>query len=185
MINDEILNDYFEWLYNIVCKDNGDEIISYRKLLMYLHSVRFRFFVKYDVNRAKDGEELRCRYSLEKGYVDPNGYAEIPECLDGPCSVLEMMIALAMRCEETIMDNPSIGNRTSQWFFGMIISLGLGSMTDSYFDKKEANDIITRFLNRDYEPNGKGGLFTIKNCKYDLRNIEIWKQLCWYLNNFI
>ena len=33
------------------------------------------------------------------------------------CSVLEMMIALAIRCEEHIMDDPDVGNRTGQWFW--------------------------------------------------------------------
>lgn len=43
-----------------------------------------------------------------------------------PCSVLEMIIALAIRLEEHIMDDPDIGNRTGQWFWDMIVSLGLG-----------------------------------------------------------
>ena len=36
------------------------------------------------------------------------------------CSVLEMMVALAICCEETYMDNPNIGNRTGQWFWNMV-----------------------------------------------------------------
>lgn len=105
------------------------------------------------------------------------------DCLDGPCSILEMMIALAIRCEETIMDDTSRGDRTSQWFWEMIVSLGLGSMSDDRFAPDIVDDILDRFLNREYEPNGKGGLFTIKNCEYDLRDVEIWYQLCWYLDS--
>ena len=48
----------------------------------------------------------------------------------------------------------------------------------------DEDDVIKRFLDRDYEPNGKGGLFTIKNCRQDLRKVEIWYQLCWYLDSF-
>jgi hypothetical protein len=103
--------------------------------------------------------------------------------LDGPCSVLEMMIALAIRCEETIMDDPDIGDRTRQWFWGMIINLGLGGMTDANFDPDFVDDSVLRFLNRDYEPDGRGGLFTIRNCHRDLRDVEIWYQLCWYLDS--
>ena len=46
-----------------------------------------------------------------------------------------------------------------------------------------AIDVIRRFLNRDYERDGKGGLFTIEHCRYDMRDIEIWYQANWYLDN--
>lgn len=83
------------------------------------------------------------------------------------------------------MDDPSMGNRTAQWFWQMIVSLGLGAMTDTRYNKKEVVDIINRFLNHDYEPNGKGGLFTVKNTVSDMRTMEIWYQLCSYLNTII
>ena len=64
----------------------------------------------------------------------------------------------------------------------MIASLGLNGMSDNHYDEKYVNDVINRFLDREYEPNGKGGLFTIRNCEHDLRDVEIWYQLCWYLD---
>ena len=94
-----------------------------------------------------------------------------------------MMVALAIRCEETIMDDPQVGSRTGQWFWGMINNLGLGAMIDEKFDKNYVKEIVDRFLNRDYEPDGRGGLFTIRHCEDDLRNVEIWNQLCWYLDS--
>ena len=96
--------------------------------------------------------------------------------------MLEMMLALAIRCEETIMDDPSKGDRTRQWFWGMINNLGLGAMTDNVFDRKEVKYIVDNFLNHKYERNGKGGLFTVRNIKRDLRRVDIWCQLCWYLD---
>ena len=81
------------------------------------------------------------------------------------------------------MDDPDLGDRTSQWFWRMIVSLGLGSMVDERFDISMVHDVVERFLNREYEPNGKGGLFTIRHCEYDLRDVEIWYQLCWYLDS--
>jgi hypothetical protein len=115
-----------------------------------------------------------------------NGYEDqsdlIIDILRGPCSVFEMMIALAIRCEENIMDDPSKGDRTGQWFWGMITNLGLGSMMDHRFNKIFVDDTIKRFLDRDYEPDGKGGLFRIRNTNKDLRTVEIWYQLCWYLD---
>ena len=83
------------------------------------------------------------------------------------------------------MDDPDVGDRTGQWFWSMITSLGLGSMTDDRFDWHYTHTVVTRFLNREYEPNGKGGLFTIRNCHRDLRKVEIWDQLCWYLGTIM
>lgn len=178
MIRNEIENEYLEWLYNLVCRQNFHEQISYRKLLSFLHNTEFVYTMARDGNRADDGIDLRYQFAYE--------YAEIDNAelyLDGPCSMLEMMIALAIRCEETIMDDPSKGDRTKQWFWGMITNLGLGSMMDDRFDEQYADDVITRFLNHEYEPDGTGGLFKVRHCKYDLRKVEIWFQLCWYLDS--
>ena len=172
-IEEFVNNDYFEWLFNLV---HG---IHYRRLLIELHSIEFRYSIRMDENRADDGVRLRYRYAMQKGceeYVDQ---------LNGPCSVLEMMVALAIRCEEDIMDDPSYGDRTGQWFWHMIVNLGLGSMTDDRFDKRYVRERIDIFLDREYEPNGKGGLVTIKNCKHDLRTVEIWYQLNLYLDSIV
>jgi hypothetical protein len=125
--------------------------------------------------------DLRYRFALELGYR--NQPEIVLDILNGPCSVLEMMIALAIRCEENIMDDPNVGDRTGQWFWGMITNLGLGSMKDARFDIRYVDDVVAMFLDREYEPNGKGGLFTIRHCDCDLRDVEIWYQLCWYLDS--
>ena len=93
-----------------------------------------------------------------------------------------MMVALAIRCEERIMADPAKGDRTAKWFWSIVNSLGLSSMTDYNFNEWLVNDIITRFLNREYEPDGKGSLFTIKRWNRDARDAEIWHQLMAYLN---
>lgn len=176
---DELNNEYFEWIYNCVCDDLFSEHISYRKLFMYLHNTEFTYSIRKDQNRAADGVDLRQRFSLDSGF--DIGY--LSSYLDGPCSVLEMIFALALKCEETIMDNPRKGNRTKQWFWGMINNLGLGAMDDGNFDKDYVAKAVDIFLKRRYEPDGRGGLFTIRNCEEDLRNVEIWCQLCWYLDS--
>ena len=83
------------------------------------------------------------------------------------------------------MDDTRYGNRTSQWFWTMLKNLGLGSMSDEYFDRKKAKENISIFLNREYCPDGTGGLFKLKHCGYDLRDIEIWTQLNWYIETII
>ena len=175
-LKDEVANEYFEWMYDMVCGNRFADGISYRKLFSKLHSTRFKYSIRRDSNRAQDGVDLRHRFALLRGYRD------IYSLLEGPCSVLEMMLALAIRCEEQIMDNPQKGDRTSQWFFGMITNLGLGAMTDEQYDRGYVSKTIKTFLDRDYEPDGRGGLFRVRHCDCDMRTIEIWYQLCRYLD---
>lgn len=170
---------YFEWLCDLVDSKRFSSQVSYRKLLAHLHKIEFIWFIPFDDNRADDGIQLRRRYGLV------NDDMSLTECISGPCSVLEMMVALAIRCEETIMDDTKYGDRTGQWFWGMIHSLGLSPMTDNEFDKHFIDDVIGRFLYREYDPDGRGGLFTIKNCEHDLRDVEIWHQLNWYLGSIM
>lgn len=176
----EMVQDYFEWLFELVTKNRFSEQISYENLLLHLYNTEFTWIIPKDQNRASDGIDLRRRYADAK-HISANYVIDILS--SKPCSVLEMMVALAIRCEETIMDNPEMGDRTTQWFWAMVVSLGLGSMTNETYDEKEVSNIVTIFLQREYAPNGKGGLFTIKNTKKDLRDVEIWHQLCWYLDN--
>lgn len=180
-MRDRLSNDYFEWLFDLVCGERYAKQISFRKLLQHLHCLAFHYIIPFDQNRAEDGIGLRYRYALFNGYEDSPEV--VLDALDGPCTVLEMLIALAIRCEEDIMDDPRFGNRTNQWFWGMIRNLGLGSMKDNNFDEQFVNDVVTRFLNREYEPDGRGGLFTIKDCDCDLRDVEIWRQVCWYIDS--
>lgn len=168
----EIRNDYFDWIYDLVGGIRDSKYTSYFKLLKHLHNTEFVYSIPMDENRAEDGVDLRRRFS--------DSYFEL---LDGPCSVLEMMVALAIRCEETIMDDTTMGDRTGQWFWGMINNLGLGGMTDANYNRREVEYCIIRFLNRDYAPDGKGGLFRVRHCEVDLRDAEIWYQLCWYLDS--
>ena len=175
MKRDEIINEYFRWLSGLVNEKGNHKDISYTKLLTRLHETEFIYSLPMDENRAANGVALRYRFECEHPDVD-----DIKLYLTGPCSILEMMIALSLKCEN-IMDNPHIGNRTSQWFWGMVTNLGLGSMYDSHFDIEYVDAVLKRFVERKYEPNGKGGLFTIKHNPCDLRNIEIWRQLMWYL----
>ena len=58
-------------------------------------------------------------------------------------------------------------------------------MTDMNFDPDYVDDIVQRFLNRDFEPDGHGSLFVVRRCKFDLRKVEIWVAMLWYLDSII
>jgi hypothetical protein len=166
----DIICEYFIWLTDFVYDGR------FTKLLEYLHCIEFTYYIPMDKNRAADGLALRYRFGYERNIPDAERY------LTGPCTILEMMVALALRCEETIMDDPTMGNRTGQWFWNMVVSLELGSMTDDRFDKPYIDDVITRFLEREYRRDGKGGLFTVRRPPGDMRHAEIWDQMSWYLD---
>lgn len=176
-----IRNDYFEWLCDQIRKKRYPKHVSFRRLLNALHDTEFIYLRDLDEDRAGDGVSLRWRYAISEH--ENEDYDEILDQLEGPCTLFEMLVALAIRCEEEIMDNPHIGSRTSQWFWSMIVNMGLGAMTDDNFDDVEVYDIIDRFMAREYEPDGRGGLFRIRGCQVDLREIDIWCQLSWYLGS--
>lgn len=168
-----IHKEYFKWLCDFI-EHTGE----YHKLLKILDDTAFEYSIPMDANRADDGINLRYRFGDEQGYSE----TQIASYLDlRPCSVLEMMVALTVRCEKNIMDNPDIGDRTGFWFWNMISNLHLDHYKDKYFREDEVDDIIHRFLNRDYKRNGDGGLFTVEKRRCDMRNVEIWYQMCWYL----
>lgn len=184
MTDKQIKDEYIKWLSDLICGERYSTQASYYKLLSYLHSREFIFLLPDDENRTEDGIALRWRFAFVTGRDDV--YDEcIGPVLSGPCSVLEMMTALSVRMEESIMDNPLVGNRTRQWFWDMISNLGLGSMTDYRFDEEYVEETVTNFLNRDYAPDGRGGLFTVQRCERDLRDVEIWTQMLWYLDGMI
>jgi len=173
-------DQYLEWMIDIIGHD-GRIKNEYLKLLSHLDTITFTYNIPMDSNRATDGEDLRYRFGREAGYGD----YEIAAYLDDrPCSVLEMMIALSIRCEENIMDDPDCGNRTGEWFWHMIANLHLDDMADLAFDYEYVNGRISDFLNRKYDRNGDGGLFTVIMDR-DMRSVEIWYQMCWYLDNII
>lgn len=172
-----VINDrYFDWMYSLVCEKRPE----YRKLLTHLHQREFYYILEMDGNRSADGIDLRYRFAYENHY----DYALATRYLDDKeCSVLEMMVALAIRCEDDYMGDAGTDNRTSQWFYAMIKSLGLDSMTDDIFDERYVDEVVDRFLDRKYKRNGEGGLFTTKDRRRDMRAAEIWYQMCWYLDD--
>lgn len=182
MTKREVEGSYLEWMYQIICDGGPSKGRSYDHLLRCLHDTDFTYTIPMDGNRAEDGVDLRYRYGYEMGC---NG-AVISRYLDDrPCSVLEMMVALCIRCEEHIMDDPDIGDRTGRWFWDMIRSLGLEEMDDERFDERYVRECVSRFLRRRYRKDGKGGLFTIREGKRDMRSVEIWYQMCWYLDEIL
>lgn len=165
-------DSYIYWLFAIVAPSS-----EYEKLLLCLSQIDFEVIIPRDLNRVIDGVNLRQRYSEQRGEASTD-WANNREC-----SVLELMAAMAIKCEEQITINPLIGNRTKYWFKVMLQSLGLAHMTNQNFDKNYVEHIIKIFMDHDYSPTGEGSLFVVKNPPNgDMRCVELWYQMMWYLD---
>lgn len=183
MDRDELREKYFDWLYGLVYPMDDQLPEEYRKtkLLRYLFETAFYSSMVMDENRISDGIALRYDFGFRFGYDDRTVLTYLD---DRDCSVLELMIGLAVRCEQQIMADINYGDRTTQWFRKMIASLGFNGMNNRNYDEMYVAQVVDKFLNHDYEPNGRGGLFELSAPSRDMRTVEIWGQLCDYLNEY-
>lgn len=163
---------YYRWLTKKIKKKYG----NFDYLLHHLFFKKFYWILDFDENRAKDGMDLRLEWANEINDI------HAAECLPPYCNVLEMMVALAIKMEEQMSDS-RYGDRTVQWFWQMIISLGLVGQDNDGYDAKMVEKILNRFLERKYKSNGAGGLFTVRRCPNDMRIVDIYHQCAWYLNS--
>lgn len=183
MDRDELREKYFHWLYGLVYPMDDQLPEEYRKtkLLRYLFETPFYSSMVMDENRISDGIALRYDFGFRFGYDDRTVLTYLD---DRDCSVLELMIGLAVRCEQQIMADINYGDRTTQWFRKMVASLGFNGMNNRNYDEMYVARVVDKFLNHDYEPNGRGGLFELSAPSRDMRTVEIWGQLCDYLNEY-
>lgn len=162
--------EYFNWLCDKI------DPRGYRKLLGQLHATPFHYILPMDGNRYEDGISMRYRYSQDMG-MHPAETAD-----DIPCSVLEMLVALATRMEEEIMADSTFGDRTSMWFWDMIRNLELYDMTDLNYDHNYVEERLLIFMDRLYGFHGEdGALFYVEEPRGDMRCADIWAQMQWYL----
>ena len=158
---------YFRWLSMLAC---GSLVMENSELLLTLWNTGYIFNYDIDKDRNLDGLSLRARY------VEETGDYEVPVTDDlSACNCLEALTAIACRCD-LISGDPEVEN-VSKWFRILIDNLvGPGA---------SVNDIslaLNRWMNRQYAPNGRGGLFPLRNPAHDQRFIPTWNQMCSYLS---
>lgn len=181
----KVRDDYYNWLVDLTCgwcERYSEGAGDYSALMDYLYARQFTWVIPKDENRASDGFEMRYRFVEQSGEYT---YRDVYLYLTHQCNVLEMMAALAIRCEEHIMGDPSIGDNTGFWFWQMIANLHLDQQDDLYFDEGYVETVITDMLERRYQRNGDGGLFRVDDPAKDMTSVEIWCQLCWYLREYM
>jgi hypothetical protein len=152
----------------------------YYILVKCLHQKAFSWIIPNDDNRAMDGIKLR------EEYLNRNGGTAVGFVKRDPCSIFEMLIALARRMDFELGDPNDPKDRTYKYFWILIENLGLNEYTDdNYAEAKyefNLDNIIDTFLDRTYFGNGVGGLFPLKYPHEDQRDIEIWYQMNAYLD---
>lgn len=171
----EIEDRYIDWLRQQAMGQDR----SYDLLLDFLYSKPYVYTLRMDENRAEDGIELRYIFGSENDIE----YEDILSGLDSgrDCSMLEMMVALARRCENQIMVDMEEGAQPERWFRVMLTNLGLISQTNENFDEGKADYITDRFLAHQYSYHGDGSLFSVCNPRHDMRYTDLWYQAMWYL----
>ena len=178
------LNDnYFKWLLGIL---GFKEPMScrYISMLSYMYSTSFRLtdpIVGHDDNRLNDGFELRATYSNNFTMSD------LPSIFDEEVSVLEVLVAFAMRIDDDIMYDGSL--HASKWFFIMVDNLGMTNFTDDRLGLDwcidDEEQILDIWMSRQYGPDGKGTIFPLKTTAFDQRNLEMWYQMQeWFRENY-
>jgi hypothetical protein len=170
-MNEPLENLYFNWLCaKVIRLENSTPSLSYDTLLRTLHNTEFVWLITADQNRAEDGVELRIEFLLEADIPDH------PEWRKLGCSLLEMLIAFSRRAK-FMTDIPA-----DEWFWMFIGNLGLLGCNDaSGVTPEEISEVLLRLIWRQYEFNGRGGLFPIERPSHDQTKVEIWYQFCEYL----
>lgn len=169
---------YFDWLCRLI-NTPDDRVSRDVRVLKYLYSKDFRYSNDMDANRAADGVDMRYNFSYDTGYSFPDVREAL---LDKPCSCLEMMVALAWRCENNIMGDYDKGDRTPIWFWVMIDNLGVSS--DQLSDIDICDDIIEHWFVCDYGRDGAHSLWYVPGVRKDMRKREIWSQMMIYLDAY-
>lgn len=159
-------NTYKQWLFNIL----GDPSGAFREVLSIMFAVRFYEVIPNDANRIGDGLELRNEYETE--------YQKPAQTENDDCSVLEMMIGLSRRINSLAYDYME-PDKTAYWFWLMFDNLELNRYPGAidYEQETRIASILYDFVERDYSPNGHGGLFPMYPAPFDCRSTEIWYQM--------
>lgn len=167
---------YYEWLLYKVCDEH--QKAEYSRLLEYLSCVPFVPKVARDDNLTEHVEYMR--ESFEDEAYDNGQSIAVPN--DAPITLLEVMVNLSIKAEDIMQSFDGVD--CGRWFWGMLKNSGLIFYTNYRYKDSGVKLHVTRIIHRTYEADGKGGLFYIPHvdAAYDMREIELWYQLMWYID---
>lgn len=175
MIAEPLDETYFKWLaVQVVNTRLKNPRSTYWEVLRQLQRTEFVWKIRNDDNRVEDGKELRSEF-FESEFGEPL----IDEMRNEACSFLEMLIALSRRLEFQ-----ASGASAADWFWHLLDNVGL-HITDWDYEAQRMHDYVDQVLqvinNRNYDRNGRGGLFPLHESDIDQREVELWYQMNYYL----
>lgn len=165
---------YFRWLCEWV-DVNG----RFGGLMKCLDSMIFVPVNPMDENRASDGRYMRYVYRDQTGNDSCRGESD--------CSVLEFLIGFAWRLSYNIgniQEDWGGDQGVAPWFWTMVHNIKLDAeygFAGPVVDEKEAQRKVEKFMYRNYDYYGHGGLFVVDHPLEDMRDAELWDQANWYL----
>lgn len=163
---------YFRWLCEHVQRvENPTPSTTRWNLLRHLHSTQYVYLAGHDDNRAEDGVELRRYFHGESRIPRDPSWEHLP------CSVLEMLVALAGRAHFNAM----IENDPAWWFWHFIDNLNIDTPDSQMLDVRYIDQVLERWMYRQYTVDGEGGLFPLEHSRSNQREVETWYQLMAYL----
>lgn len=172
---------YFDWLLHQLDEDGVPEGAAY--LCSLLHACEFHRRVGRDINRARDGANLRKEF-LEEFGVGKFRPDDVENLLDEECSWLEMLVALS-RALDFYYEGGVYGR-----FAELISNMELGNVArfnpNRTPTQRRVEERLVAIACADIDsnriaPNGHGGLFPLKKAGHpDQREVEIWDQQAAY-----
>lgn len=169
-------NNYFNWLKNKV--DFLDFPEKYDQLFMALYNTEFVWGHPMDRNRAFEGQDIRAEYKSETGH-------NFPINLSIPANVLEVLIAITKRMN--FICSSFDEDKTKIIFWRLMANLDLAGMSDPYYIMNGGDvmveAILTKWMKRRYEPDGRGGIFPMAEPRENQREVELWYQMNQYLSD--
>lgn len=161
--------NYLIYLKNIAL---GPYAKKYNKLCTTLYLIPFESTIPMDDNRIEDALDMRRSF-------DENGL------YPSEVSVFEVLVALAQSCYYSIFDDGDGNDKTYEIFMLMLNNLGLMECIDRNYNESYVVNVVDRFLDRKYDPDGKGSPFYIPHIDKDMREVDLWYQAMWYIDTII
>lgn len=173
----ELWEDYLQYL---IWRCGLQEFRGWGGLFGFLHNIEFIYILDRDGNRYDDGIRLRDDYEIPEEFADGyNNYDDlINEFMDKPCSVFEMLIALSIRVDDEFIGDPK-EEHPEEFFMIMLRNLRLDKFRNC---SRECGDIISVWLDRRFDRDGRGSPFPLKRPIGNQRDVEIWDQMMAYIN---
>ena len=169
-------SEYLDWLWDIVSYEKDHT--EYYEAFRLLYDIPYRYVMAWDAHRISDGNKMREQFIYDRKYAR----SRIEQLkTDYDISVLEVIIGMIIRAVE-MWGEGDLEAEVEDIFWDCLDNLGI--LDYDILDPNErecALACIDDFLDRKYRPNGAGGLFYIPKPAEDLRKVELWMQLSWYM----